>query len=121
MFVAVLMFVVYTETHWQVINSYNCCQAVTRETFPVTPVVVLFLGKLAISIWQKKKKRLVDKAVVSMYEVLKLGRKHNLSIKCLLSLFDKMVKPILLYGCEIWGFGNNDRLKLPVLLKIIPR
>jgi hypothetical protein len=54
------------------------------------------------------KKRLVDKAVVSMYEVLKLGRKHNLSIKCLLSLFDKMVKPILLYSCEIWGFGNND-------------
>ena len=22
-----------------------------------------------------------------------------------------MVKPILLYGCEIWGFGNNDVLK----------
>ena len=46
-----------------------------------------------------------------MYEVLKLERKHNLSIKCLLSLFDKMVKPILLYGCELWGFGNNDVLK----------
>ena len=30
-------------------------------------------------------KRSVDKAVVSMYEVLKLGRKYNLSIKCLLS------------------------------------
>jgi hypothetical protein len=36
------------------------------------------------------KKRLVDKEVVSMYEVLKLGIKHTLSIKCLLSLFDKM-------------------------------
>ena len=46
-----------------------------------------------------------------MYEILKLGRKHNLSIKCLLSLFDKMVKPILLYGCEIWGFRNNDVLE----------
>jgi hypothetical protein len=53
----------------------------------------------------------VDKAVVSMYEVLKLGRKHNLSIKCQLSLFDKMVKPILFYGCEIWRFGNNDVLE----------
>ena len=53
----------------------------------------------------------MDKAVVSMYAILKLGRKHNLSIKCLLSLFDKMVKPILLYGCEIWGFGNNDVLE----------
>jgi hypothetical protein len=58
----------------------------------------------------------VDKAVVSMYEVLKLRRKHNLSIKCLSSLFDKMVKPILLYGCEISGFGNNDVLE-KVLLK----
>ena len=53
----------------------------------------------------------MDKAIVSMYEVLKLGRKHSLSIKCLLSLFDKMVKPILLYGFEIWGFGNNDVLE----------
>ena len=25
-----------------------------------------------------------------------------------LDLFDKMIKPILLYGCEIWGFGNID-------------
>jgi hypothetical protein len=22
-----------------------------------------------------------------------------------------MVKPILLYGCEIWGFGNNNVLE----------
>ena len=57
----------------------------------------------------------MDKAVVSMYEVLKLGRKHNLSIKCLLILFDKMVKPVLLYGCEIWGFGNNDVLEKDTL------
>ena len=25
-----------------------------------------------------------------------------------LDLFDKIVKPILLYGCEVWGVGNND-------------
>ena len=22
-------------------------------------------------------------------------------------LFDKIVKPILLYGCEVWGFSDN--------------
>ena len=54
------------------------------------------------------KKRLVDKAVVSMYEVLKSVRKHNLSIKCLFGLFDKKVKPILLYGCGIWGLRNGS-------------
>jgi hypothetical protein len=44
-------------------------------------------------------------------EVLKMGRMYKLSIKCLLDLFDKMIKPILLYGCEVWGFSNNDILE----------
>ena len=42
-----------------------------------------------------------EKATRALYEVLKLGRLHNLSIKCQLDLFDKMVKPVLLYSCEI--------------------
>ena len=47
-----------------------------------------------------------------MYDVLKIGRTYDkLSIKCLLDLFDKMIKPILLYGCEVWGFSNNDILE----------
>ena len=46
-----------------------------------------------------------EKATCAVYEVLKLGRLHNLLIKCQLNLFDKMVKPVLLYGCEIWGYG----------------
>jgi hypothetical protein len=25
-----------------------------------------------------------------------------------MDIFDKTVKPILLYGCETWGFGKND-------------
>jgi hypothetical protein len=37
-----------------------------------------------------------------------MGRKHGPSVTIQLYLFDKMVKPILLYGCEIWGFSNND-------------
>jgi hypothetical protein len=49
-----------------------------------------------------------------------------------------MVKPILLYGCEVWGFSNNDIIekvhlkfcklllhlkssKLPVLDNSIPK
>ena len=45
------------------------------------------------------KKKIVGKATKAMYEILKKGRIHNLSIKCQYDLFDKMVKPILLYGC----------------------
>ena len=40
-----------------------------------------------------------------MYSVITKCRNHNLSIDCQLDLFDKIVKPILLYGCEIWGFS----------------
>jgi hypothetical protein len=42
-----------------------------------------------------------------MFEILKRGRTHNLSIECHLELFNKMVKSILLYGSEIWGFSKN--------------
>jgi hypothetical protein len=54
--------------------------------------------------------RLVNKANKAMYEVLKKGRLHNLSVKCQYDLFDKIVNPILLYGCEIWGFSNIELL-----------
>jgi hypothetical protein len=46
------------------------------------------------------KKAQVEKAT----KVLKRGKVHNLSIQCQLDLFDKIRKPILLYGCEVWGF-----------------
>ena len=56
--------------------------------------------------FNKAIKMQTEKAKKAMYEVLKRGRTHNLSIECQLDLFDKMVKPILLYGCEIWGFSK---------------
>ena len=57
------------------------------------------------------KKYLADKALKAMYEVLKMGRLYKLSVKIKLDLFDKMIKPILLYGCEVWGFGKNEVLE----------
>jgi hypothetical protein len=49
---------------------------------------------------------LADKGTKAMYGILKRGEFHNLSISCQLDLFDKVVKPILLYGCELWGLSN---------------
>ena len=43
----------------------------------------------------------------AMHEVLKRGRTLNLSVECQLEVFDKMIKPILLYGSDIWGFSKN--------------
>ena len=56
----------------------------------------------------KAKKAQADKATRAMYDILKKGRLHNLDIKSQLELFDKVVKPILLYGCEVWGMGNTS-------------
>lgn len=53
------------------------------------------------------KKANIKKATTAMYGIIKKGRFHNLSIECQLQLFDKIVQPILLYGCEIWGAGDN--------------
>lgn len=61
------------------------------------------------------KKYLAGKATKAIYGVLKKTRMFNLSIDCQLDLFDKIVVPILLYGSEVWGFGNLDvieKLKL---------
>jgi hypothetical protein len=57
------------------------------------------------TIWRGQLKHLLTKA---MYEILKRGKFLNLSISRQLDLFDKVVKPILLYGCELWGLSNCD-------------
>jgi hypothetical protein len=53
-----------------------------------------------------------------MYEVLKMGRLYKLSVKIQLDLFNKMIKPILLYGCEVWEIGKNEVLE-PSSLEIL--
>jgi hypothetical protein len=37
-----------------------------------------------------------------MSAIIRKTRELNLSIDCQLDMFDKMVVPILLYGCEIY-------------------
>ena len=49
-----------------------------------------------------------QKAANAMYEVLRKERRFNMSVKCQIDLFNKLIKPILLYGSEVWGFSNTD-------------
>ena len=39
-----------------------------------------------------------------MYGVIGKCRKHNLLVGCKLNMFDKAIKPTLLYGCEVLGY-----------------
>lgn len=48
-------------------------------------------------------KHLTDKARRAYYTIRKSLFKFNPPIKLWLKIFDSIIKPILLYGCEIWG------------------
>ena len=57
-----------------------------------------------------------------MFSLLKKIRTVDLPLDLQLKLFDKMIKPILLNGAEIWGFGNCDvieRIHLKLLNYIL--
>ena len=43
-----------------------------------------------------------------MYSISKKSRKVCLPIDIQIEMFDTMVKPILMYGCEVWGFANSS-------------
>jgi hypothetical protein len=62
-------------------------------------------------------------ATRAMYALLNKCTKLCLPIDIQLQLFDSMIKPILLYGSEIWGFQNIDELEKVHLkfMKIILR
>ena len=53
------------------------------------------------------KQKNIEKATKPCMKLSEGVKRHNLSIEYLLDLFDKIVKPILLYGCEVWGFSDN--------------
>ena len=44
-----------------------------------------------------------DQGSRAMYSLLRRGRKLGLPKDIMFDLFDKMITPILLYGCEVWG------------------
>jgi hypothetical protein len=48
------------------------------------------------------------KILISVKNRKNPDRLHNLSVACQLDLFDTIAKPILVYGCEVWGVGNKD-------------
>ena len=56
----------------------------------------------------KLKKLLHDKASKAMYSLIQKGRRLKLPTDIMLKLFDSSVAPILLYGCEVWGYENTD-------------
>ncbi len=47
----------------------------------------------------------------AMFSLLRKCKKLDLSIDVQLELFDKTVVPVLLYGCEVWGYENLKQIE----------
>ena len=52
------------------------------------------------------KKHIALQASKAVFSLLKKARSLLLPIDIQIEIFSKTIKPILLYGCEIWGFGD---------------
>ncbi|MEW8548549.1 MAG: reverse transcriptase family protein, partial [Candidatus Thiodiazotropha sp.] len=53
----------------------------------------------------------IDQAKKAMHLLYKRVRNLNLPIDLQIQLFDHTILPIMLYGCEIWGFQNTKLLE----------
>jgi hypothetical protein len=53
--------------------------------------------------FQKAKQEITKQATKAMYSLIKKSKNLYLPIDLQIDLFSKLIKPILLYGCEIWG------------------
>ena len=48
----------------------------------------------------------------AFYALLNKVRKLRLPVDLAFELFDHLVLPVFLYGCEVWGFSNIDQLEV---------
>ena len=54
----------------------------------------------------------IDKAKKALFKIETLLGKVDLEIETKLHLFDTMVLPILIYGCEVWGFEEIEQIEV---------
>ncbi len=60
-------------------------------------LIINFNGSFKLAITERKKQ-----ASRAMYALIGKCRKLGLRIDLQLELFDRMIVPIMLYGCEVW-------------------
>ena len=69
----------------------------------------IFLGRSGSFV--STKKHITEQANKAVFALIKKIRNLDLPIDIQIDLFNKTIKPILLYGCEIWGMGNIDMIE----------
>ena len=59
----------------------------------------------------RRKSILLNKPIKLYLVYYKKIRNLSLPLDIQIDLFNKTIKPILLYGCEVWGVGNQDMIE----------
>ena len=81
--------------------TYNGIPIEIVDEFIFLGTLFNFNGK-----FNKARKHACNQATKAMFAVISKARKLNLPIDIQLHLFDSVIQPILLYGCEVWGIED---------------
>ncbi len=77
------------------------------DEFCYLGVIFRYNGSFLASI-----KHNVSKAKKALFCLYKTMIKYDLTVENTLELYDRLILPILLYGCEVWGFENLDQIEI---------
>ena len=98
-------------------SKFNDSKLEVVHSYTYLGVTFNYNGKLKMA-----QKDLYDKASRAMFGLIAKCRRLKLPIDIQMKLFDNVVKPIMLYGCEVWGPYNTDiadKLQLRFLKNIL--
>lgn len=103
-------------TQWKLKVNVNKTKIMVFSKGPTSKKLVYYKGEVIENVKEfkylgivlsrtgsfiKAKKHLCEQAQKAMYGVIRKIRNFNLPVNCQFDLFDKVVLPVLLYGCEI--------------------
>jgi hypothetical protein len=54
----------------------------------------------------------LSQARCAMFSLITKVRRLNLPVDMQCELFDRLVTPVLLYGCEVWGYENTNKIEI---------
>ena len=95
----VVMFCKRKPRRAQPMFTLNGSEIETVDTFKYLGIMFFYTGSFA-----KCRKHVVEQATRAMWGLLRKCRKLALPPSIQLSLFDQTVIPVLLFGCEVWGY-----------------
>ena len=110
-------------TKWKLqVNSSKTKVIIFSKRKPKTPPVFRYNNEVLENVFDFKylgvyfksnanfnkcKTHMKETASKAMFALLSKGRVLQLPVDIMLEMFNKTVLPIMLYGCEVWGFGKK--------------